>query len=148
MIKQIKLESNSKIGSLVNSEPFFLLNDEALQIEFVGDVGGLLLATVKNGDKHNQALVSNRKFTVPKELVTEGELEIIVSLYDGATIEGKWICEPIIIIKPTEDVFEVHPKIIELENQIAELRAEISFLKDTTSDLRVDVGRLWRIVES
>ncbi len=148
MKRSFVLDFNKKIGSLIESEPFFLLEDEELYLEFVGNINDLLLVSVKNGEANKQLVVNNRSCVIPSELIVDGQLEVVVSLYNGKTVIGRCTCEPIVIIRPSVDVFEGHPKIAELENVIAKLKAEITYLKDTVSDLHNNVGKLWEIIES
>lgn len=148
MTKQIELLSNSNIGSLIDSEPFFLVDGENLIIEFIEVERFPLLLTIKNGDLQRQLLISQNNFMIPKDFILEGELQMIVSAYNGTSITNKWICEPIILFKPKPDVFEVSPKIRALENRIAELESEVHILQDNVFDLQQQVVRIYQIEES
>ena len=150
MIRQIKLEEKNRVGSLVESEPFFLLDDECreLQIEFVTDVKQVLIATVKNGDKVKQFTVRDRRITLHEDLIFEGELEIVVCLYQRNLCVYKWTCEPITIVKAQKDVFEAHPKITALESELFDLQEEVKALKNVVGELQKQVEELWQIQES
>lgn len=148
MIRQILLESNGNVGSLCISEPFFLIDGEELKIEFVNDNSKLNLASLKNGEKTKQLLVTNNAFTVPRELISEGELQIIVSEYNGSQLARKWNCEPIAIVKTKDEAFESYPVIAALRRRIEALEAKNKVLEDYISDLQGQCTALWRIHES
>ena len=144
---QIQLDTNSNVGSLVCSEPFLLVDSEALEIEFLGADNKILLATLKNGNMHKQVLVYNGTLSIPKDFIFEGELEIIVSQYNDA-LSRKWHCEPIKIIKPQEDVFEGYSLIQELRSEIAKLKIKISTLEEDLSDAQKQINNMWELHES
>ncbi|MCI8733274.1 MAG: hypothetical protein HFE29_02930 [Clostridia bacterium] len=144
---QIQLDKTNNIGSLVNSEPFLLVGNETLEIEFLCDDKSVLVANLKNGALQKQLLVYNGKFIVPVEFISVGEIEIIVSEYSD-NLSRKWHCEPIKIIKPREDVFEGYSLIRELKKEISELKAKINVLEDETIDLKQHISRIWELQES
>lgn len=148
MIIQIKLEQNSNVGSLINGEPFVLVENEVLQIEFAGEIENVLIVSLKNEDIKRQILVERGKFTVHKDLLKEGRLEMIVSLYNASGIAARWICEPITLVKPREDVFEGYPVIASLQARISDLEAEVHLLQETVADLQNQTSRLWELAES
>lgn len=149
MLKQIVLTEESKVGSLINSEPFFLLEEE-LELEFIGKRGeDTLLVLVRNGDKVKQILVQGSSLVVPKELLKEeGTLETVVNTYRNGELMFKWDCQPITLIKLEDDTFAGYPQITILQDKIAELQAEIHFLKERIKDLQLQINRVWEIEES
>lgn len=148
MTRQIKLLSNEQIGSLIYGEPFLLLGDDELEIEFITDLNSVLLVTLCNGDVKKQIIVSNKRFNVPKALLCEGMLEMRVCVYNSIGLTNRWICEPITILQPQEEVFEGYPKITALESEIAELKAQMQVMDEVIKDLQNQVGRLWEVAES
>lgn len=143
---QIQLDKNSNVGSLVCSEPFLLVDNETLEIEFLGAENKVLLASLKNDKMQRQMLVYNGTLSIPKEFIFEGDLEIIVSRYNDA-LSRKWHCEPIKIIKSQEDVFEGYSLIQELRSEIAELKARINALEEASSNLETQTKQLWELHE-
>lgn len=148
MIKQILLESNSNVGSLMQSEPFFLIEGEELRIEFVSDKNKLNLAALRNGDKTKQLLISNNSLIIPTELIFEGELQIIVSEYKGTNLARKWNCEPIAIVGVKDETFEAYPVIAALRSEVDMLKAKNKVLESYIADLQGQCSALWRIHES
>lgn len=163
MKMRIKLGNNSKIGSL-ESEPFFLLKGEEnkLQIEFETDISNLLIVTLKNGERFKQVIVRDGTFFVPPELVCEGQLEIIVSLYERKVVMKRWICEPISIYRTREESFEVYSafqrmteRIDYFDNRLQALEQAINFkdreqslnLKRQVDTLQKQIDELWQSVE-
>lgn len=139
MKMQIRLDKYSNIGSLVSSEPFLLIDNETLEIEFLGAENNVLLATLKNDEMQRQMLVYNGMLSIPKDFIFEGEIEIIVSQYN-TSLYRKWHCEPIKIIKPQEDYFEGYSLIQELKTEIAELTSKINILDE-------QVNQFWEMNE-
>lgn len=149
MTLQIKLEENKPLGLLVKSEPLFLLEgDEEIQIEFLTEINKAFIVTAKNGDVVRQFVVKNRRFTISNDLKFEGEIEMVVSLYTHSTLAYKWACEPIAVVKPRKDVFELHPKISVLEDEIFRLKEEVSALIGKVENLQNQTTELWQIQES
>lgn len=143
---QIQLDKYSNIGSLLNSEPFLLVDNETLEIEFLGVENNVLLATLKNNTMQRQMLVYNSTLSISTDFIFEGELEIIVSQYNDA-LSRKWHCEPIKIIKPQEDYFEGYSFIQELRADTAELNSKIDTIEEAIADLRQQVKQLWETHE-
>lgn len=163
MKMRIKLGNNSKIGSL-ESEPLFLLKGEEnkLQIEFETDISNLLIVTLKNGERFKQIIVRDGTFFVPPELICEGQLEIIVSLYERKVVMKRWICEPISIYRTREESFEVYSafqrmteRIDYFDNRLQALEQAINFkdreqslnLKKQVDTLQKQIDELWQAVE-
>lgn len=143
---KIQLDTFSNIGSLVNSEPFLLVDNETLEIEFLCVENNVLLASLKNDTMQRQMLVYDGKLSIPKDFIFEGELELIVSQYNTA-LSRKWHCEPIKIIKPQEDYFEGYSFIQELRADTAKLKSKINTLEEVIADLRQQVEKLWQMNE-
>lgn len=144
---QIQLDKYSNIGSLVSSEPFLLVGNETLEIEFIGADNDILLVNLKNSDMSRQILVYNSTFSIPKDFIFEGEIELIVSQYNTA-LYRKWHCEPIKIIKPQEDFFNGYSVIQELKIETMDLKSKILFLEEIITDLRKQVNQLWQMNET
>lgn len=147
MKKQIRLEQNENVGRLVQNEPFYL-TDEKLEIEFVTDSSFVLIADVCNGDSKRKMLVDDKHIVIPEEFICEGELQIVISLYDGGTLKTKWYCDPIFIVQTKEQGFELYGLLDKKLREIDELKSEIEALQAAITGLQKQVGDLWQIQES
>lgn len=110
---QIKLDEKNNIGSLVESGPFLLLDEDKIEIEFLTEFTKkpMLLASIRNGDGVKQFIVKNNLLILSQDFVKEGDIDIVISLYTGTAVGKKWICEPIKIINAKEVGFEAYSKI-------------------------------------
>ncbi len=147
MKKQIRLEQNQSIGRLVQNEPFYL-TDEKLEIEFITDLSFVLIADVCNGDSKRKMLVEDKQLVIPEEFICEGELQIVISLYDGGSLKSKWHCDPIYFVQTKEQGFELYGLLDQKLREIDELKTEIEALQNAVTGLQKQVGDLWQIQES
>lgn len=142
------LSKNKNYGEITDKTPLILVENKELYFEFVGEMSGLLLVTLKNGLNKKQVIISDNKLAVPQEFIAEGLLEITVSSYTSSGLKDRWVCEPITILQPQEEVFEGYPKITTLESEIAELKAQMQVMDEIIKDLQNQIGRLWEVAES
>lgn len=145
---KIEVELSKNYGRLLNREPFFMVENENLEIEFCGIDNSMLVLTISNGDMHRQMLVRKKQFEVPKDFIFEGELRIIVNRYSGTKVVSKWLCEPILIVAPKEDYFEGFSAIEEFRNEVQNLKDKLLDLQENLCDLQQQVRRLWEIEEA
>ena len=148
MIKQVKLDLNDNVGSLIDSEPFFLQVDEEMKIEFITDSRYIKHVSLRNGERSAKIIVVNNTFVVPQALQVEGELEVIVKEYIGSLLAHKWYCEPIAIVKASDETFEAYSTIAALKDELFEVREEVASLKNVMEVVQQQMQELWQIQES
>lgn len=115
---KIYLNEQNNVGLLENGEPFLLLDNKTMDIEFETNIVGVMLVRLKNGEAKKDIIIHDNTFTVPQELVKEGELDIVVTKYTGDKIGRKWYCEPITIIEVEEEKFEAFAKLDNLLEKV------------------------------
>lgn len=145
MNKQIKIEATS--GRLLDREPFLMAKNETLQAEIVTDIKGIFMVSLKNGTE-TANIRTTGKFDVPIEVIHSGQLEIVVSLFVGATLARRWLVEPITIIEHTE-TFEGHlvfDEIIKRLENVDKLTAEVEALTQQLADIVAVVNDIAEIV--
>jgi hypothetical protein len=100
MEKTIKLIGN--LARLANPEPFIVAGNEDLVFKIETEVPlNVLVVTFRNGtvektERYNNPISS---FTVPKELLFGGDLDMVLTHYKNGNILKEWICKPLAILE-------------------------------------------------
>lgn len=160
---KIKLDETNGIGSLIDSEPFFLKGNDEMQIEFLTSGKHFLLADVRNGnDTVRQIIIRDNIMTVPQNLIKAGRLDIVVRTYTGTAVGWKYLCEPIVLMKSQEETFKAYSVFDEIKERLDSVDAKISAfekslnfrdialenkMKGYTQSLQKQIDELWQTQE-
>lgn len=95
MIKNIKLRQS--IGIVEDKEPFVIVDNDNLVLEFQTNTKASEFIVAIQTDKTNKFKIKGTSFTVPKEFIKAGVLDVVVSQMEKATAVKEWHIEPILI---------------------------------------------------
>lgn len=123
-MKQITLKKGG-LARWNDSSPFILTEDFCCRVDGMTAVNGNYYAVVENAGKKYKFTLTDGTFTINKDLLAVGTLNVSVLYYLKGALQTEYIAEPL-VIKDVDGTLSAEPVITDLQRQINKLTAEMT----------------------